>query len=200
MVTRDVSYAPQTVRPFCRSDINMRNQSIVAEMRGQLTPITTSNIANTYAAYSFAINSMGSVADFTSLFDEYRVERVDVWLEPGFTSTTPAAPENGTMVSAIDIDDAATPSSYTNVASYPGAQDSTLPACHAHSWVPTASSAMYSGAFTSYSNVVSPWCDTNSPSIQHFGLKVAISQTTTNALNIRVIVRMRVRFRGMRPA
>jgi hypothetical protein len=178
---------------------NMRSTQISCVMRAQGTPITSSNVGTVYSGQYFTIAQMGGVANFIAVFDEYRIDAIEVWIEPTFNTAPSTAAEQGTFVSAIDLDDASTPSSYTTVASYQDAVDTSVFSAHYHKWVPTASSAYFAGAvFTGYGSETRPWLDSTSTSIQHYGLKVAVSATTTNSLVFRVMVRLSVTFRGLR--
>lgn len=153
---------------------------------------TTSVIANTYYAYKVKLGAFADYAEYVGLFDQYRVNRVEVWL-------TPAAAAGSTvfnqLMSAIDLDDANVPATTPEVEGKQGALTTMGGAGHYHSWTPHVANALYSGAFSSYGNMVSPWIDAASINVEHYGLKVA-AFTTPVAVNYNVAARIHVTFRA----
>lgn len=160
----------------------------------------TSTIAETFnptASRTFSLDACDIVGDLTAVFEQYRIIRVEVWLQPSFTTVAEAAPENALWCTAVDLDDAATPTSLAQLMNRQGAQVSPLTNSHYHSWCPHVASPVYQGAFTAYSDpVIQPWIDCGYPAVQHFGLKGACSGTSsTTAISIRA--RFTVEFRGV---
>lgn len=144
-----------------------------ASLTGEAS-FTTSTSVPTYVAYSFAVSGGAGSSEYLGLFDQYRIDAVECWLEPFAAQGTTVFSE---VVSAIDLDDANTP---TTVAQVQARQDSLCTgggAGHYHVWTPHAAIATYSGVFTSFANVVKPWIDSGSPNVQHYGLKIACAVT-----------------------
>jgi hypothetical protein len=134
--------------------------------------ITTSIVANTYGAYSFALSNFSDNAQYIALFDQYRFDQIEVWLSPAN-----ALASGGNYVTAVDLDDANVPTTYSSVESKQGSITSGVVAAHYHKWKPHTAIAAYSGSFTSYSNQVAGWIDSASPNVAHFALKYAIQST-----------------------
>jgi len=55
--------------------------------------------------------------------------------------------------------------------------------------------AAYSGAFTSYSNLVGGWIDSASPAVQHYGIKLA-TPIATGSIAYTMTARAVVSFRS----
>lgn len=133
--------------------------------------LTTGPVANTYLGLAFTLSSFAGNAQYTSLFDQYRINKLEVWLEP-------VAPAGSTtfaqLISAVDFDDANTPTASAQVEAHQTSLTSSGAAGHYHQWTPHCANALYGGAlFNAYGNVPAPWIDSASPGVQHFGLKVA---------------------------
>lgn len=156
--------------------------------------LTTTTVAPVYNATTFTISMLGGYASYLSLFDQYRLECLEVWLEP---SSAPAAnivyPE---FASCIDLDDANVPGSFAVVADHPGALVGLGISGRYHKWKPHIATAAFAGAFTSYSNVVAPWIDSASPAVQHYGLKVAATNSGGATVAYNMVLRARVSFRA----
>jgi len=63
----------------------------------------------------------------------------------------------------------------TGLNEYPGVVKTEAVKQHVHTFVPSVAAAAYSGAFTSYMNVVAPWIESSSSSVQHYGVKYALT-------------------------
>jgi len=149
---------------------------------------TTSVTVPVYQGFSFKLSDFATYTSYTALFDQYRIDQIELWLEPMNDSTTTVTTG---LVSCIDLDDASTPASIGECSQRPGALAGTTLTGRYHKWRPHVAVAEYSGAFTSFGNEPSGWIDSNSPAVQHYGVKVAtfgadgvarVMQATTRAL------------------
>jgi hypothetical protein len=159
--------------------------------------LTPSTSAITYAATAFSITGFGSTAIMgaLSVFDQYRIDLIEVWMvsrDPtGVNNTNP-----GLVTSAVDLDDSNVPTSFPAVQSYGSSLTSSGTAGHFHRWRPHAALAAYSGAFTSYANEQSPWIDSGSPGVLHYGLKVASQPVAQATAVFDLIIRLTCTFRS----
>lgn len=143
--------------------------------------ITSSATVPTFGAYSFSIANIANSAIYLACFDQYRFDEIEIWIEP--TQGAASVPTNvGILATTIDLDDANTPSSFGVVESSQSAIVSSSMAGHYHKWQPHMAVAVYSGAFTSFANAPADWIDSGSPNVQHYGIKGAISGTTSVSL------------------
>jgi len=160
---------------------------------GSHTPsfFTTSTSIPTYASAAFILTNFGDYLQYVGLFDQYRFEQIEVWIAPNSVVTNVAI---GDFVSAVDIDDAATPAAFSPVLSKQGALSTSGQSSHYHKWRPHVAIAAYSGAFTSFSNEPALWIYSGSPSFQHFGLKLAAQPSAaaqTYSIEVRAVISFR---------
>jgi len=154
---------------------------------------TTSTLVNTYASQVFSVNSLGAASSYLALFDQYRIDQLEVWIEPA--APVQVANSYCEFATAIDLDDANVPTSFGQVGDHPGALVGLGSAGRYHKWKPHVAIAGFSGAFTSYTNVAAPWIDSASPGVQHFGLKAATTISAV-ATQYNISIRAKVSFRA----
>lgn len=177
-------------RPFPR--IGSLEQSIRVTFEYSTSFSTTSTTVPTFSSSYFVLSSFPSAANYTNLFDQYRFELVEVWVEP---RTPQGTTTFSTFTTAVDLDDANTPTSVGDVAAKQGAIIGDGGAGRYHRWQPHMAVATFSGAFTSYANEPASWIDSASPNVQHFGFKAAFS-STPSAISYNLDVRATVTFRA----
>lgn len=145
----------------------------------------------TYASVNFALANFPGATNLLGVFDQYRFEQIETWMDfssPNSVSAFPIA------YSAVDLDDSNTATSVQQIQDHLGAIVATGPSGHYHKWKPHYAVAAYSGAFTSYSNMEANWIDSASPGVQHYGLKTALLSGGAAAgvnLTIRAVVSFR---------
>jgi len=152
------------------------------EIRVQATLLTedifNSSVSGpTYDAQYFSLaGSVPNSSSYTSVFDEYRIEMIETWITPAISQATAASANIGQWVSAVDYDDANTPSSVSMVSDKQNCAASSTLQAHYHKWVPKFAIGAYSGTFVSFASDVG-WVDCGSPNVQHYGLKIACTIT-----------------------
>lgn len=157
---------------------SVKEQIITLNLSRIATSLSTSITVPTYISSSFTLNSFNDYSSYTSLFDQYKFNEIEVWIEPTLSSSTAVA-NIGNYCTAIDYDDANTPTSIDNVEGHQGSLISTGFASHYHRWVPGMAIAAYSGAFSSFSSSKPTWIDSASPGVQHYGFKFAAAVTSS---------------------
>lgn len=170
-------------------------QSIQVELSyasiGAVSSSGTSGIP-VYGARSFAVSDFTGAASLLSVFDQYRIDQIECWIEGQNPYANVNVPE---LFSAVDLDDAGAPTALGQIQDHQGAIVSGGAAGHYHKFRPHVAVAVYSGAFTSFSNSPSTWIDSASPNVQHYGLKFA-TVSGGNALLFNVVVRAVISFRA----
>jgi len=187
----DLVYNTLAARPLSRRVIS--NPIIRVEMTVQQTAFTTSNVATVFYGNYLTLSSFSGYTEYTSLFDQYRFDEIECWIEP-FESQSTVAALTGTFVSAVDLDDANAPTNLSNVETKQGAITTNGQAGHYHRWKPHMAVAVYSGAFTSFANAPCGWIDCASNGVQMYGVKAAITATTA-AIPYSFIAKALVSFR-----
>jgi hypothetical protein len=157
---------------------------------------TNTLVTPAYAGLSVQLNSFNLNNNISTVYDQYRIECVEVWLTPqqSTSDTSTAAP--GFLISVVDVDDANVPTNYDILARYQSAVETPGINGHYHRWVPHVAVAAYSGVFTSFANERSPWIDMASDAVQHYGMKVA-TRPGTQANVYDLTVRATFLFRGI---
>lgn len=185
-------FNPQASRP--QRTLTTPMNTVTVTITETFTAFTTSTSLPSYWSSVFALSQFAGISPYTSLFDEYRFDQIEVWLEPSIIMSPSAG--SAMLYSAVDLDDANTPASGDDVALRQGVAISETGTGHYHKWKPFVATALYSGTFTSYGSIPAPWIDCASPSVQHFGLKVASPNADGIARLYRAEVRILVSFRG----
>jgi len=161
------------------------------------TAFSNSTASATFAGFNFLISNLDQTSSLVAVFDQYRIECIEIWLIPQEVNNTSGTYGTGLLYSVTDYDDAnalttiGQANDYTNVMVTP-AQD-----IHYRKFVPHCAVAIFSGAFTSYENVVSPWIDASSTGVQHYGIKVACGVVGA-AQNYNLQVRYHCQWRNVR--
>lgn len=160
------------------------------------TNLITSGVAPVYAGIAFTISAVQDFASFSDVFDQYRINLIEILIQPQVTEVTSVAGDVGSYISVTDVDDANAPTSAANLGSYPGVVETNGTVSHYHRFVPSVAVAVYSGTFTSFAATTSMWLDCGSSGIQHYGLKVATLPSTavqTYAYGVRLHCMWRAR-------
>lgn len=168
-VSRGVRSAPMT-------GFNFRRSYSIA--------VTTSSGFH-YGATAFALNTLPNFAEFTSLFDQYRIKKVQmnfVWRSSGMSQI-----ETGIhnlagmpiMYSVIDNDDATVPTNIQEIQQYQNHRTtyfSSVKRVKRLSLAPRTLNTIYrTGATSAYAlGKRNQWLDMSATDIPHYGLKWAI--------------------------
>lgn len=149
------------------------------------------------ASMAFRLSDISDVADFTNLFDQYRINGIAVKIIPCVTNIRGSTsggtlPDLGCFLHIVnDVDDAATPAasavgmdalrqyeSYRSINPY---RNNGAPIKFYIK--PRVAPAIYgSGTFTGYGSVRPPWIDLVSTGVDHYGMKFLV-ETIEGALN-----------------
>lgn len=168
-------------------------QQISVPLRYENFSFLTSGVGTVTVGVPFTLSIFNSYTSYTGLFDEYKIEYIECWIE--CENPTPSSYQ-GDMASAVDVDDASNPTSYDAVADRPGAISCSWATGRYHKWKPNVAVALYSGAFSSFGNEPASWIDCGSPSVQHYGLKVALAPFSGGATKFKLFTRALLSFRG----
>jgi len=186
------AFNPIAARPSIKS--TLKTPQIQVEMMIQSSAFTTSTTVPTYWSTYFAISGFSQSSEYLALFDQYRIDMIEVWLEPN-NSASVSDNGIGSLSSCIDVDDANTPTSVASVQAHQNCLVTSGYTGHYHKWKPHMAVAVYSGTFTSFSNAPAAWIDSASPGVQHYGLKCS-AITTTAVIGYSYTCRLQVSFRS----
>jgi len=186
-------FNPTAGRPYPTNKISLE-QSIRVELMQPVTTFSTSVAVGTYDSVYIALGSFPGYVPFTAVFDQYRVDQAEIWIEPSIPASSGVAYPY--VATCVDLDDANTPTTIASVIDHQGAILTVGSNGHYHKWKPHMAVAAFSGTFTSYSNVPASWCDCASPNIQHYGFKIAAYPTPAGIQNYLITLRAVFSFRS----
>jgi hypothetical protein len=141
--------------------------------------LVTSTTVPVFQSYGLDVSGLQHLSSYTTIFDEYMMFEIECLIEPQVSETVANGVALGSLISAVDVDDAAAPTSYSDLLAYSSAIQSRGTQSHYHRWRPSAAVAAYSGVFTSFANVSGLWIDAASTGVKHYGLKLAAQPAPT---------------------
>jgi len=193
-VFTNVTIPTRLFKPVMSSSATFR---IVQENLTQAFTASSTSAAVFGATY-YVVNSLDQISALTALFDQYRITMIEVWFLPASSNTSEVASgtvvSNGHVATVIDYDDATALTAFTQALDYVNVVSTPVGVAHYRKFVPHATIAAGTGTM----NVTSPWCDSASPSIQHFGLKYAFTQAIDLAMEYDYLYRMHTEWRNIR--
>lgn len=159
------------LRQFNTSGNNIWNVRIPYTPFGSITQQASSENDVTFF---FSFGSATASTFYAAVFDQYRITGATITFSPRLSNGNfPSGAISPRLYTVIDYDDASA-TTITGLTQY-----ETLiivpPGCGVvRTLIPHAAVAAYSGTFTSFTNITSPWIDAASATVQHYGVKVAI--------------------------
>jgi hypothetical protein len=193
-----VSQNPGVIEPRFPLSSTLINKTFkLVQTAPQLVTITSSAAMATFSFVNFTFSLMDNVAAWQTVFDQYRVPLLQISFRPRATFESANTANTGTFVTVVDVDDSTALTTIAGAMDYATAVVGRGLDAQTRTFVPHAAIAAYSGAFTSYANIKSPWIDCASPGVFHYGVKTAWSITDA-AYIIDVTTRVVLEFRNVR--
>lgn len=152
----------------------------------RLTPIAAGAAFAGYG-YSFTLSQLPAVAEFTNLFDQYRINKIVLKFVPDknsaeFGAATSPIP---TFHTVLDYNDATAPATLNEMLEYANHRMTRGSAVHTRVFTPASLDAVAAGGATSLSNPTwKQWLSTSASNIDHFGLKAGWEGGVVNSCNI----------------
>ena len=158
----------------------------------------------------YQLNDLSNFTEFQSLFDQYRIIGIKTTIYPLVNSTTYGNGQVCGMIHWIqDHDDSSAPA--TTQAQVQAMMErgsyrhypviATQYNGYSRFLKPHVAIASYAGAFSGYSNNLSPWADTDSYNIQHYGDKILFelwNQTSNDtSLSVKIIHKFYLQFKDV---
>jgi hypothetical protein len=185
--------------PGFRNTIRKDNKVYRFQQVSEQGVVLTSDAAlQKFFSKSFTSADILQFSSFAAVFDQYKIEAVEVWLTPYGPALATVYNTNGHIASVVDYDDANNPTSIANMQEITNCVTDRFNVGHYKKFRPHMALAAYGGAFTQFVNKPAQWIDCASTAAQHFGLKVGIEPTNSNAdLKVDLITRITVCFRNV---
>jgi len=183
---------PQALAPRLQ---NHRFRCFSTEVRTNW--LASSTLLEVDQAFYYQITTLPNFASFSTIFDQYRIRQIELWLIPRRSIVSSSAGANpGLLCSAIDLDDAGAVS-FSSLQEYESAIVSHSIDGHYRKFVPHCAITAYAGGFANFINEPSPWIDVNSSGVEHYGCKFAITRTS-DVVDFDLRIRIDVEFKTVR--
>lgn len=192
-----VSRAVSFYDPPPWSNTRFREQKFSLIKNVSIGSLTSTTTVPVYGLFLFTISQIGDISSLGGVFDQYKIDWVELLTVPDVTPSTVSSA--GQLVSVVDYDDAANPGSLQALLDYNNAIQTTGNFQHYHKFRPRIASAAYGGTvFSSFMNVASSWIDMASTNVEHYGVKMGWSATPSGVQIQQVYARLHVSFRSTR--
>jgi hypothetical protein len=163
---------------------------------------TQTALTPAFGVVLYQLSFLDQSSSFEAVFDQYRIDEIEVTFRPMFNSNFLAAPSAQIipmLYVAVDYDDATAPTTLAYLREYSNCTMSQYETV-VRRWVPHVAVAAYNGAFGGYRNETAPWIDCASDTVQHYGIKFGCdagvnAQTLLQVWTI--TARLRVSFRNV---
>jgi hypothetical protein len=170
----------------------------VRQTSNQGTVISSNGAVTALYARAFTSADILQFSSFATIFDQYKIEMLELWLTPYGVGTVPGYTGGGKFVTVVDYDDANAPTSLQSLQEYQNAVTTRFTDGHYIKFRPHIAEAAYGGAFTQFLNRPSDWIDCGSTGVQHYGLKLAMDITpATGDVKMDLSTRLTVSFRNV---
>ena len=161
--------------------------------------ITSGTAADFNTAYSFQLNDLPGYTEFTGLFDQYCIAKVEIRFIPIQTVANPTASES-LLYTVIDYDDT-TLITAVDCQQYGDCKITRVTDEQKRTFTPHVAAAFYGGSlFNAYGNMAAQWVDCTSPAVPHYGIKAVISADNSSLVSnsFWVICRYFIKLRNVR--
>ncbi len=163
--------------------------------------VTSTSAAEGNYAFQFTLNDISEVSSFTSVFDQYRISRIDVLLKPCTQVSTNAttAPPYAFCYVVTDYDDAGTLATASLALNYQNVSILGPGQGHRRVLIPHCNIALASSGTQTSLSKPAPWLDCADPNVIHYALKISITQSTSTLVSTwRLFTRYFIEFRMVR--
>lgn len=170
-----------------------KERLMMFERSYSLGNISANSTAPTSGSIRFQLDALPNNAEFTALFDAYRILQATVTFFPlSSMNVAAAAAISPCLYTVIDYDDDNT-ITIQDALQYPSLMQSVTGSIVERTLNPVAAIASYSGTFTSYARAPrTMFMDAASPSVRYYGLKYIVDTGSNNSalwtLNVRIIL------------
>lgn len=141
-----------------------------------------------FGSYTFNLAGVPSVADFTTLYDQYKIAGIKMTIIPKYNSVEMAPGAGGAGINnatqvftVLDFDDGNIPTSIDQLTQYQNLKMTRGGVTHKRYFKPTMLRNVYRGALAGdgHETVKARWCDMTYDDVVHYGLKWAIQENAS---------------------
>jgi len=139
-------------------------------------PYVTSTSAESDFGINFTLASLPGSSGLVAVFDQYRIDLVQLLLIPRYDFSTTTSTNSGLLYSAIDYDSTAA-ATVSALQQYANVQISTGLDSRRATFKPAANINVQAGTGTGQTPMTSPWIDSANATVQHRGFLFSVTQT-----------------------
>jgi hypothetical protein len=158
---------------------------------------TTSTGGEINSALVFEANQIDNFNNFSSIFDQYRVDLLEVWIVPQLPVVTQSANRGGVSISVVDFTDGNT-ATVAVLQEYESALVSHTGSGHYRRFTPHVNVTAYAGGSAEFINVTAPWVDCAFPDVEFHAVKFSTTATSGAAVPYDLFLRAHISFRQVR--
>jgi hypothetical protein len=159
----------------------------VAKMIDLGTTLTSTTSAPGLYAFAFKLADLSEYTSFTSIFDQYRIDSVEITILPQTipSTTSSASVPFANLAVVTDYDDASALANWALHLNYQNVQVISPGQRHKRKIIPHAQSAQVTlGSTVNTFSLARPWIDCSNVAVQHFGFKVGVQQSTSSNVSL----------------
>jgi len=192
------TFNPMGPIPHMVTNRTQRDFTVTVQLFGRSVALTPSTTVEQSAIWNAALDLYPEAGQYSTIFDQYRIDCIEMWLTPSFTTTFSAYPEAGVYCTAMDYDGAPSATfGFSDIASLPGSQITPIHVAQYRKFKPMVLRQLNLAAETTgYETVDAPWIDILSSDVPHYGVRMACT-TCTATLPIMQMTRATITFRGI---
>jgi len=184
-------------RPPRFDQVNLRDNkvyTIVQQTVNRAQLVGNGTTPTTLQVFS-RISDLPNSSHYLSIFDQYKIAQVEIWLQPGASSNITTST---TVYSVIDYDDANALISESNALEYQNVMFYPENIGHYRRYIPHIATSVYTGVtpFSGFKNTKADWIDSASSTVEHFGFKAYMSAAPAT-VSFDLLVRQTVQFRNV---
>lgn len=161
-----------------RSRVGKFNQPVQYFKRAKFTvgalsvPVATTTLAGA----SFTLGDLPDVADFTALYDQYKIMGIKIeWLPRGNSSDLQSQNAINRFFSVLDRDDDGTPTSIDQLTQYESLKMTSTASVHKRYWKPSIRVEVPTATGGTGSAIKGPtWIDCTNTNVKHYGVKIGV--------------------------
>jgi len=167
-------------------------ESTYSVILGASTTFTNSTTVPVFPTLNFTGSLFNDFANYSTVFDKYRILEVEV----DFLCVNQSSTGAGVFATVIDYDDDSALTSLNQALDYKNCYSTSTSTSFKRTLIPRMTFAAYSGAFTSYAEGKSgQWLDCASSGIIHYGIKCVINPSTPQQ-QYQVVIRAHLQFKN----
>lgn len=164
-----------------------------------LGAVVGSTLTDTFGGIYFRLIDVPGSSEFTSLFDQYRIDKVRVRFMPRANSAEVGTNQGMVkLFTAIDYDDISPAASIQDLLQYQNCRFQPTTRMSSRTLKPKHAVEVYQSAVSTGYGMRTGWLDVANPSVQHYGIKWALQQLPAGAQTFDLHIQYHLSFKNVR--